>query len=103
MEALLKRVVHNRLVRYPYCKEVRNMLAKKTSKNQVTLPKAIADEFPGIDYFDVAVKDNRIIMIPAKITKIGESLQNIRGKMKKLGIADKDVFDAVRWARKRKR
>lgn len=79
------------------------MLAKKTSKNQVTLPKAIADEFPGIDYFDVAVKDNRIIMIPAKITKMGESLASIRGKMKKLGITDKDITDAVKWSRKRKR
>jgi hypothetical protein len=29
------------------------MLAKKTSKNQITLPKAIADRFPGVDYFDV--------------------------------------------------
>ncbi|MBP1732475.1 MAG: hypothetical protein H6Q55_2904 [Deltaproteobacteria bacterium] len=26
------------------------MLAKKTSKNQLTLPKEIVKEFPGVDY-----------------------------------------------------
>ena len=28
------------------------MLAKKTSKNQLTLPKEIADKFPGVDLFE---------------------------------------------------
>ncbi len=32
------------------------MLAKITSKNQLTLPKAIVKEFPGTDYFDVQAK-----------------------------------------------
>ena len=32
------------------------MLAKKTSKNQLTLPKEVADKFPGTDYFDVRVE-----------------------------------------------
>ena len=29
------------------------MLAKKTSKNQITLPKEIALKFQGVDYFDI--------------------------------------------------
>jgi hypothetical protein len=29
------------------------MLAKKTSKNQITLPKAIVQQIPATDYFDV--------------------------------------------------
>ncbi len=79
------------------------MLAKKTSKNQVTLPKKIADEFPGVEYFDVAINNDKIIMEPVKITKVGGSLGKVREKMKRLGIVEKDVSGAVRWARKRKR
>lgn len=40
-------------------------MAKKTSKNQLTLPKAIVDRFPGVDYFDVREEDGRIILSPA--------------------------------------
>ncbi len=43
------------------------MLAKKTSKNQVTLPKAIADRFPGTEYFDVQVRGRAILMRPVRI------------------------------------
>jgi hypothetical protein len=78
------------------------MLAKKTTKNQLTLPKEIADRFPGVDLFDATVKDNRIVLVPVKVTPISSSLESIREKMAKLGIADKDVADAVKWARKKK-
>jgi len=30
------------------------MLAKKTVKNQITLPKAVITRFPGVEYFDVS-------------------------------------------------
>jgi len=78
------------------------MLAKKTSKNQLTLPKEVVNAFPGIDYFDVTVKDRKIVLLPVKITPADISLESIRGKMKKLGITEKDVTDAIKWARKRK-
>ena len=35
------------------------MLAKKTSKNQITLPKEIASKFQGVDYFDIKKDDNK--------------------------------------------
>lgn len=79
------------------------MLAKKTSKNQLTLPKEIADKFPGVDLFDASVKDNQIVLMPVRITPINSTLESIRDKMEKLGIAGEDVTDAVRWARKKKR
>ena len=78
------------------------MLAKKTSKNQVTLPKEIVKDFRGIDYFDVAVKEGRIILVPVMITPIDASLGEIRKKMKSLEISNRDVKAAVKWARKRK-
>ncbi len=78
------------------------MLAKKTSKNQLTLPKEIADKFPGVDLFDATVINNQIVLMPVKITPITSSQESIREKMAKLGINEKDVTDAVKWARKKK-
>lgn len=78
------------------------MLAKKTAKNQLTLPKEIADKFPGVDLFDARVERNRIVLVPVKVTPIATSLESIREKMEKLGISEGDVADAVKWARKKK-
>jgi bifunctional DNA-binding transcriptional regulator/antitoxin component of YhaV-PrlF toxin-antitoxin module len=79
------------------------MLAKKTTKNQLTLPKEIADRFPGVDLFDATVERNRIVLVPVKVTPIATSLESIREKMEKLGLSEGDVVDAVAWARKKKR
>jgi len=78
------------------------MLAKKTSKNQLTLPKEIVKSFPGVEYFDVTVKDRKIVLSPVRITPADMTLEEIRDKMEKLGISERDVTDAVKWARKRK-
>ncbi|MDH3975609.1 MAG: AbrB/MazE/SpoVT family DNA-binding domain-containing protein [Deltaproteobacteria bacterium] len=78
------------------------MLAKKTSKNQVTLPKEIVRKFPNIDYFDVLVEEGKVIMIPVKVVPATSSLESIREKMRKLGVREDDVSDAVSWARKKK-
>lgn len=79
------------------------MLAKKTSKNQLTLPKEIVRAFPGAEYFDVSVKDRKIILVPVKITPADTTLEGIRDKMERLGITGGDVAEAVKRARKRKR
>ena len=79
------------------------MLAKKTSKNQITLPKEIAKAFPDAEYFDVSVKDNTICLMPVKITPVQSSLNGVRDKIKKLGLTEKDVGEAIQWARSRKR
>lgn len=79
------------------------MLAKKTSKNQLTLPKKIVKEFPSTEYFDVSVSDRKIVLVPLKITPADTNLQSIREKLEKLGVTESDVANAVRWARKRKR
>jgi hypothetical protein len=79
------------------------MLAKKTSKNQLTLPKEIVKEFPGTEYFDVSVSDRKIVLVPLKISPADTNAESIREKLEKLGVTENDVADAVRWARKRKR
>jgi len=79
------------------------MLAKKTSKNQLTLPKEIVKEFPDSEYFDVSVKERKIVLTPVKITPADMTLEGIREKMAKLGIVEDDVEKAIKWARKKKR
>jgi hypothetical protein len=78
------------------------MLAKKTSKNQLTLPREIVKEFPEIDYFDVAIKNKTIVLTPVQISPLNRDLDVIRDKLEKLGINQNTVPDAVKWARKRK-
>ena len=75
------------------------MLAKKTSKSQLTLPKEIVGNFPGIDLFDAVVEDHRIVLTPVKVIPLKASLESLREKICKLGIDENDVAEAVKWAR----
>ncbi len=79
------------------------MLAKKTSKNQLTLPKDIVKEFPGTEYFDVMVQDRKIILLPVRIMPADATLEETRKKTAESGITEEDVTDAVQWARKKKK
>ena len=79
------------------------MLAKKTSKNQITLPKEIVKAFPDAEYFDVTIRENTIRLMPVRITPVPSSLDRVREKMKKLGLTEKDIGEAIRWARSQKR
>ncbi len=78
------------------------MLAKKTSKNQITLPRKVADNFPGVEYFDIRVESDQILLAPAKILPAKPTLERVREKMKKLGIGERDISEAVRWARRQR-
>jgi len=77
------------------------LIAKKTSKNQLTLPKAIVKQFPDIEYFKVQVKGRMIVLTPVRITPETRTLEEIRDKMEKLGITEKDVDEAIRWSRRK--
>jgi hypothetical protein len=71
------------------------MLAKKNSKNQITIPKEVVKQFPGVDYFDVAAQDEKIVLVPLRRSRARE----VRAKLAELGISEKDVRDAAAWAR----
>ena len=75
------------------------MLAKKTSKNQVTLPKKALQEIPDTDYFDVTTKDGVLILRPVTVTEPGSHVTAVRRKIKELGIEPNDVERAIAWAR----
>ena len=77
------------------------MLTKKTSKNQLTLPKEIVKEFPDIDYFEAEVANRKIILTPVTMKPVATDLETIRAKMKTLKVTPSDVAEAIKWARKR--
>jgi hypothetical protein len=71
------------------------MLAKLTSKNQLTLPKAVVQQVGTPEYFEIATLDGRIVLTPVKLQKSDA----VRSKMESLGITEQDIQDAVNWAR----
>jgi hypothetical protein len=74
------------------------MLAKKTSKNQITLPKTVVTHFAGVDYFDVSTDGESITLRPLQRSRADE----VRARLAQLGIDEQDVKAAVSWARKAK-
>jgi len=73
------------------------MLAKLTSKNQITIPKKIMDQLPDVKHFDVNLNEGVILMKPLQLYNV--DLDQIRSKMKKLGLEKDTVAEAIKWAR----
>jgi hypothetical protein len=71
------------------------MLAKKTVKNQITLPKAVITRFQGVEYFDVTTDGTAIVLRPLQLSRADE----VRNKLAELGIEEQDVDAALSWAR----
>jgi hypothetical protein len=74
------------------------MLAKKTTKNQITLPKVVVSKFGDVDYFDVSTDGESIILRPLQRSRADE----VRAKLAQLGLTENDVGAAVSWSRRRK-
>jgi hypothetical protein len=75
------------------------MLAKLTSKNQLTLPKSVTNAVGAVEYFEVQAKGGQIILTPVRIQRA----DSVRAKLAELDLAEQDISDAVAWARKTKR
>lgn len=71
------------------------MLAKLTSKNQLTLPKGVIQEVGAAQYFEVVARDGQIILTPVRIQRADA----VRSKLAALSLTETDVDDAVAWAR----
>ncbi|MCY4278476.1 MAG: AbrB/MazE/SpoVT family DNA-binding domain-containing protein [Gammaproteobacteria bacterium] len=74
------------------------VLAKLTSKNQVTLPKAVVSACPDdTQYFEVCSESGRIVLTPVRITRADA----VRAKLQQLGIKEDEVIESVNWAREK--
>src|SRR5688500_14960306 len=76
-------------VRIPYCKEA-GMIAKITSKNQLTLPKSVVQAIGATEYFDVEVRQGQIVLTPVRMQR-GDA---VRAKLVALGLTEADVAGA---------
>jgi antitoxin component of MazEF toxin-antitoxin module len=72
------------------------MLAKLTTKNQLTLPKRIVAEVGAEEYFDVEVRNGQIVLTPVRIQRA----DLVRAKLAELNLKESDLEEAVTWARK---
>src|SRR3546814_13193120 len=72
------------------------MLAKLTSKNQLTLPKAATAAVGPAEYFDVETRNGVIILTPVRIQRADA----VRAKLAELALSPDDVDAAVAWARR---
>ncbi len=71
------------------------MLAKITSKNQLTLPKSLTEAVGATEYFDVEARGGQLILTPVRIQR-GDA---VRAKLAELDLTDEDIASAVAWAR----
>lgn len=71
------------------------MLAKITSKNQLTLPKSLTQAVGATEYFDVEVRGGQLILTPVRIQR-GDA---VRAKLEELDLTEEDMLAAVAWGR----
>ena len=73
------------------------MLAKVTTKNQLTLPTRMLDAVGSPTYFQVELEEGRLVLTPARLG----AADAVRRQLEALGLTDTDIADAVDWARRR--
>lgn len=73
------------------------MLAKITSKNQLTLPKSVTNAVGEAEYYEVETRGGQIILTPVRIQRADA----VRAKLAELNLQEQDIEDAVAWARKK--
>lgn len=70
------------------------MLAKLTSKNQLTLPKSVTDRLGPVQYFDVQLQAGQVLLTPVRIQR-GDA---VRAKLAELDLDDALLDAAIDWA-----
>lgn len=71
------------------------MLAKLTSKNQLTLPKAAVEATGNAEYFEIEARAGQLVLTPIRLQRADA----VRAKLAELDLGDADLAAAVAWAR----
>ncbi|MSP38422.1 MAG: AbrB/MazE/SpoVT family DNA-binding domain-containing protein [Deltaproteobacteria bacterium] len=77
------------------------MLAKKAIRNQIAIPSSAVNEILRADYFEVRLQGGNIVLKPMRYGAPTTKLGKVRAKMRQLGLTERDVTKAIRWARSR--
>jgi len=85
----------------PYSKESLllelSVIAKMTSKNQLTLPKAVVESLGTPEYFEIETRSGQLILTPVQLQRTDA----LRERIREMGVTEQDVKDAVAWARRK--
>lgn len=73
------------------------MRVRLTSRNRLTLPKAIIEGVPKAAYFEVQARDGEIFLTPVRIQRADA----VRAKLSELSLGEQDVSTAVNSARRK--
>jgi len=84
-----------RIVRFPYSGSTAT-LAKLTSKNQLTLPKAAVEATGNAEYFEIEARAGQLVLTPVRIQRADA----VRAKLAQLDLGEDDLAAAVAWARR---
>jgi hypothetical protein len=71
------------------------VLAKLTSKNQLTLPKSVTDKLGPVQYFEVLLQAGQVVLTPVRIQR-GDA---VRAKLAELDLDDGVIAKAMAAAR----
>ena len=75
------------------------MIAKMTSKNQLTLPKAVTEALGNPEYFDIETRGGQLVLTPVQLQRTDA----VRERIREMGVTEQDIQDAVAWARRKGR
>jgi hypothetical protein len=75
------------------------MLAKLTSKNQLTLPVDLLRQLPRVEYFEATLDGGAIVLRPVQVIPAVD-LERVREALVEAGVREDEVVNAVAWARR---
>ena len=64
------------------------MLTKRTSKNQITIPKAVLQAVGETEYYEVSSQNGKIILTPVQL----EQAETVRAKLESLGLIGQEML-----------
>jgi hypothetical protein len=74
------------------------MLVKLTSRNRLTLPKAVVESVGKVTHFEVQVRGGQIVLTPVGIQRADA----VRAKLAELSVTQNEIDAAVAWAKRKK-
>jgi hypothetical protein len=76
------------------------MFTKKTSRNQVTIPKSLIERLPPTDYFEAEVVGGTLVLRPVIVVPMIE-IDRVRARLRRSRVGPDTVRRAVQWSRRK--
>ena len=70
-------------------------LVKVSSKNQITLPRAVTQRLGDARYLQVSMRGRDVVLRPACVTVPGQALAAVRAKIRRLGLSEDIIPRAI--------